>query len=83
MSALKLALLIKTFGVRFAYHDGAIVVTNLDMLPPKLGLMARSRIGDILAVVAEQSIPSDVRPSDAVDAAREIVLTARRGVTHA
>lgn len=78
MSALKLALLVKAFGVRFAYREGCIVATNLDSLPPELGYVATNRIGDILSVVAEQSVPTDVRASDVVDAARQIVLNARR-----
>lgn len=78
MSALRLALDAKRHGLRFEYHEGCLVARDLELLPTYLRLQVMAQLGDILAIVAEQSIPNDVRPSDAVDAARSIAIKARK-----
>jgi hypothetical protein len=75
ISALRLAIRAKRAGAIFAYSDnGRIVVDDLAKLPPRLLSQVVDRLGDIIAVVSENSIPVDKMASDAVDAARAIVL---------
>jgi hypothetical protein len=73
VSAFQLAIFAKRLGAQFEYRDGQIVALGLELLPLQLRCEIRRRLSDVLAVIAEHSVPSDVRPSDAIDAARLIV----------
>jgi hypothetical protein len=78
MTPLRLGLKAKRLGARFAYRNGRIVACDLDRLPPDLRRELDARLDDVLAVVSEHSIPTDVRPSDVIDEARRIAAASRR-----
>jgi hypothetical protein len=76
---MRLAISAKHLGARFEYRDGLVVIVGLKDLPPIIRRQIEANIDDVRSVIAEHSIPHDYRPSDAVDAARKVIFSVRRG----
>ena len=83
LSATRLALLAKRHGAVFGFEDGRIAILNLQSLPNTLLDDINGRLGDVLSVIAEQSIPFEIHPSNVLDCARRLPSRARRPISRA